>query len=167
MNTELPEQVLVFTIEGERFALPLASVERVVRAVAVTPLPDAPSKVAGVINVHGDLLPVVNMRLRLGLPEREIDPADQFILAKMDRLTVAIVADHVDGIILLPIGAAVNVEGVMGEFGIIDGILKVTGGLILLQNLQRFFALDERRSLDEALSCCESASDNSPADAVP
>ena len=53
-------QLVVFRLDERRYALPLAVVERVVRAVDVTPLPKAPPMVLGVIDVHGRVLPVLN-----------------------------------------------------------------------------------------------------------
>lgn len=65
-------QLVVFRLDAQRFALPLTAVERVVRAVAVTLLPDAPAIVLGAIDVHGRVLPVLNVRRRFNLPQREI-----------------------------------------------------------------------------------------------
>jgi purine-binding chemotaxis protein CheW len=85
--------LLVFALDEQRFALPLEVVDRVVRAVEIVPLPGAPLMVSGVINVHGEILPVINLRVRCGLPDREIDLDDQFIIAHTPSRTVAL---HVD-----------------------------------------------------------------------
>ena len=69
-----PAQLVVFRLNGQRYALPLAAVERIVCAVEVTPLPGAPPVVLGVINVAGCVLPVFNIRRRFLLPEREVVP---------------------------------------------------------------------------------------------
>jgi purine-binding chemotaxis protein CheW len=67
---ETPHQLVVFTLGQQRYGLPLSSVERAARIVEITPLPNAPEIVLGVINVQGRLMPVVNLRHRFRLPER-------------------------------------------------------------------------------------------------
>jgi purine-binding chemotaxis protein CheW len=92
-------QLVVFLLEGQRYALRLAAVERVVRAVEITPLPQAPEIVLGMINVEGRIVPVVNMRNRFGRPERAIELSDQFIIARTSRRAVALVVDSVNEVV--------------------------------------------------------------------
>ena len=56
------KQLVVFTVDDQHYALDLVSVERVVRAVEITHLPQAPDTVMGVINFEGKVIPVVNTR---------------------------------------------------------------------------------------------------------
>ena len=65
---------LVCRVGDHRFALPAARVRQVHQAVAVAPLPGAPDAVIGVVNVHGDPVPVLDLRRRLGLGVRTITP---------------------------------------------------------------------------------------------
>ena len=62
--------IVVFALDEQRYALHLLAVERVVRAVEVTALPEAPEIVLGVVNVKGRIVPVINVRRRFRLPER-------------------------------------------------------------------------------------------------
>src|SRR6266853_41985 len=81
-------QLVVFRLDEERYALRLDVVERIVQAAEVTPLPNAPTIVLGLIDLEGRVLPVLNVRRRFRLPEREIGPADQFLIARTERRTV-------------------------------------------------------------------------------
>ena len=74
--------LVLFLLEGRRYALPLEAVEAVLRAVAVTGLPRAPEAVRGVVDYHGDLLPVMDPRVPLCHPTREVQPSDHFIVAQ-------------------------------------------------------------------------------------
>jgi purine-binding chemotaxis protein CheW len=80
----MPMQLVVFTLELQRYALPLARVQRVVRMMEVTPLPEAPGIVLGVIDLEGKIIPVMSMRKRFGLSEPEASLDDQLIVADMD-----------------------------------------------------------------------------------
>jgi len=74
-------QLIVFTLDAQRYALHLSAVERAIRMVEITPLPKAPEIVIGVVNIHGAVIPVLNIRKRFRLPEREPDLGDQLIVA--------------------------------------------------------------------------------------
>src|SRR5688572_3877945 len=58
-------QLLAFRIESRSYALRLSHVQRVIRSVDVTPVPETPSCVLGIIDVHGEILPVLNFRRRI------------------------------------------------------------------------------------------------------
>src|SRR5438093_13678478 len=92
-------QLVVFLIDEWRFALDLPIVERVVRAAEVTPLPDSPEVILGVLKVEGRVVPVFNIRKRLGMPEREMELSDQMIIAHASSGSVALVVDEVTGLI--------------------------------------------------------------------
>ncbi len=92
-------QLVVFTLSDQRYGLPLMAVERIVRVVEVTPLPKAPDIVLGVVNVQGRVIPVINVRRRFHLPEREIALTDQMVIARTTRRSVALVVDSVGGVL--------------------------------------------------------------------
>lgn len=148
---ERPGQIIVFTLDDRLYGLRLSAVERVVRMVDVTPLPQAPDIVLGVIDVQGRIVPVVNLRRRFRLPERPASVHDQIILAHTARRPVALVADAVHGVRehTAPVKAAADI---LPGIEHVEGIVKLDDGLILIHNLDRFLSLDEERSLDRALS---------------
>jgi purine-binding chemotaxis protein CheW len=93
-------RLLVFAIEGRRLAIELGVVERIVQAVAVTPLPHAPPEIRGVINVQGDVLPVIDLRRQLKLgPDRPLALSDGMILASASRQRLALLIDGVQGVV--------------------------------------------------------------------
>jgi purine-binding chemotaxis protein CheW len=144
-------QLVVWTLDAQRYALPLASVERVFRAVAITPLPDAPAIVRGIINVQGRLIPVVSVRSRFQLPERNIELSDQLILAHTARRPIAFFADTVSGEVDYPDEAVITADAVVTETGYIAGVVKLADGLVLVHDLDRFLSIDEERALDRVL----------------
>src|SRR5271170_6660955 len=92
---EAPMQVVVFIVDGQRFGTALSRVERVVPAVYITPLPQAAKNVCGVINVEGCMIPVVNMRCQLGLPERPLDVNNEFLILRGEERSLALWVDTV------------------------------------------------------------------------
>lgn len=151
---------MVFTLDGQLYALELATVHRVVHALEVTPLPGAPDTILGVINVHGELIPVVSLRRRFRIPEREIKPSDQFIIAHMNPQesggegirTVALVVDAVTTVRKVT-GEEIAAGAEIGSnLAHVRGIAGVGGDLILIYNLARCLSLHELEMLDNALA---------------
>jgi chemotaxis signal transduction protein len=93
-------QLLLIARIGERsWALPARAVERILRMAALTPLPDAPLGVAGVLNVHGAILPAVDPRPRLGLPTPPFHP-DQHLVVVSAGTRYLFWTDRVERIVL-------------------------------------------------------------------
>jgi purine-binding chemotaxis protein CheW len=145
-------QWVVFSLDAGRYALPLRSVERIVRAVQVTPLPRAPAVVLGAIDVAGQVLPVFNVRQRFGLPEREIDPADQFLIARTTGRTVVLAVDAVSGVLEQPAVAMIDAGSVAPGLAHIRGVLRIADYLVLIHDLEAFLSTDEAQVLDAALA---------------
>lgn len=146
------QQLVVWVLDMQRYALPFSMIERVVRAVAVTPLPDAPDIVCGIVNVQGEVVPVVDMRRRLHLAVRDVALTDQLVLARTARRAVAFFADAVSAVAAYPDDSVVQAEIIMPGKGCIAGIARLPDGMILIHDLDRFLSLEEADVLDEALS---------------
>jgi purine-binding chemotaxis protein CheW len=86
--------VLVFELAGRTHGLFAEDVELVSQAVAIMPLPGAPRGIEGLIDVQGDLLPVLDLRSHLGLAAREPDPDEHMVVVRARRHRVAIRVDR-------------------------------------------------------------------------
>jgi purine-binding chemotaxis protein CheW len=145
------ESFVVFYLDELRMALALPAVERVVRAVYFSPLPDAPQIVLGVVNVQGQVIPVVNMRKRFRLPDREIALTDRLVIAQTSRRPVALVVDSVAGVVEYP-GPLVGAGDILPGLEYVTGVAKFDDGLIFIHDLDRFLSLGEEEALDRALA---------------
>lgn len=145
-------RLVVFVLDDQRYALRLSAVDRVVSMARVTPLPKAPDVVLGVIDVQGKIIPVIDMRRRFRLPEREAALTDRLIVAHTARRPVALAADAVAGILEYPGHDVIAAEGVLPGVEYVEGIVKLDDGLILIHDLNRFLSLEEEQSLDRALA---------------
>lgn len=146
------DHIVLFTLDEPRYALYLSAVERIVRAVEVTPLPKAPEIVLGVINWQGRIIPVVDIRRRFRLPARETGPDDRFIIARAAQRQVALAADSVAGIRELTDQERVSAGQAVPFAENLKGVAKIDGDLILIYDLDRFLSLDEEQKLHAALS---------------
>lgn len=152
-------QLVVFSLDDQRYALYLHAVERIVRAVKVIPLPKAPDIILGVIDMQGQVIPVVNIRRRFDLPERKIDLSDRFIIAHITRRTVALVVDAVSGVIEPAEEKLAPAEKITPGMELIDGVIKLEDGMVLIHDLDRFLTLKEDTILDRVMEETRKAKD--------
>lgn len=142
---------VVLTLEKQPYALLLSAVERAVRAVEITPLPKAPEIVLGIINLAGRIIPVVNIRKRFRLPEREMALSDHLIIAHTSRRSVALMADSVTGVIERPENQVIPADQIVAGMEHVAGVVKLENGLVLIHNLDLFLSLEENDLLDQAM----------------
>jgi purine-binding chemotaxis protein CheW len=145
------DQYVLFTLDDQRYSLPLARVEKVVPAVYVTPLPQAPAIVTGIIDMHGQVVPVVNLRRRFHLPDRALELTDQFILANTSRRMVALTVDMVSGVIDIGQHTIVSHGDILPSLEHITGVATREDGVILIHDLEACLSFDEEQSLEAAL----------------
>jgi len=144
-------QLVVFSLDQQRFALNLTSVERIVRAVEITRLPDAPETILGVIDIEGRVIPVVNSRRCLGVSERDIELQDLFIIVNEAGRTVALVADEVNPVIEMPENEFVSSDRMLPMTGFVDGVAKLDEGMIIMLNVDKVLSFEHRERLHYAI----------------
>jgi purine-binding chemotaxis protein CheW len=140
--------VLVFHLNGQRYGLVSADVRQVVRAVAIAPLPQAPSIVEGVINLRGALVPVLDIRARFELPAKPLSIADQLIVATAGRRRVALRVDGPLDVISVDPALIEDPAPMVGHAGLIAGVAKLPDGLVLIHKLRVFLSAAEGQALD-------------------
>jgi purine-binding chemotaxis protein CheW len=145
-------QLVIFSIDGQRYALALDQVDRIVRAVEITRLPKAPEIVLGVINVEGEIVPVINLRKRFNFPEREINLTDHFIIAHSSRRRLALVVDSVSQVIEDCGDTIVPSEKIIPAMDYVQGIVRLESGLLLIHDLEQCLSLREEEALQHAMS---------------
>jgi purine-binding chemotaxis protein CheW len=151
MPTVSPSNFVVFLLSGQRYALPLEVVDRIVRAAEVTPLPEAPAGVLGMLDVQGSVLPVLDLRRKLGLQPEEITPSDQFLIARTSRRQVVLPIAQALGVMPLPDSGVIETSQVAPSAAPVKGVVQFADGLVLLQDVERLLSLDEEQQWIAAL----------------
>lgn len=148
-------EILLVEVAGERFALPAAEVRRLVRAVAVARLPGAPPVIAGVIGVRGEVVPVLSLRRRFGLSEREVHPDDVFVLTSVGARGVALWADRAVGLAAVEEARVEPAAQVVARPGYAAGVARLPDGVVVIHDLRAFLDEAEGAELDAALATGE------------
>lgn len=144
--------VLVFQVGGQRFGLPAHSVREAFRAVSIAPLPKAPKVVEGVVNVRGEVVPVLDIRSRFRLPKKDPEPADHIILAELAGRPLALRVDRVMELASLPSTEIETGKTAMPLGDYVSGVAKLPDGLVLIHDLGSFLSREESLELGESLS---------------
>ena len=140
--------LIVFSIDEQRFALPISVVKRVVRAVEITVVPESPEIFLGVVNMEGDVIPVVHIRKRFDLPKRELELSDRFIIAYTSTQTFAFVVDTINGVFKFSEHQLITGEEFFPSLKrYIVGVIKDEDGMILICNIDSLLSIEEKEVL--------------------
>jgi purine-binding chemotaxis protein CheW len=153
-----PRTFVVFRIGADRFALDAALVCEAVRAVWVARLPQAPDVVEGVINLRGEIVPVLDVALRFGFRERPLDARHHFIVANAGGRKVALHVDRVDELVLVDPSAIDSAGRIVAGARHVAGVARLPDGLIVIHDLEHFLTAGESEALDSALDGGEALS---------
>jgi len=156
MSPEDLAQLVVFTLDDRRYALPVSAVDRISFSVEVTPLPRAPEIVTGVINFSGRVIPVVNIRRRFSLPERDAALGDILVIAHTLHRPVAMLVDRVTGVLQVAASRVVLQSNIVPGMDYMAGVVKLDDGIVLIHDLDRFLSLEEESQLDPAMERAQS-----------
>jgi purine-binding chemotaxis protein CheW len=147
-------QLVLFLLAGGRHAVMLDAVERVVAMVAVSPLPNAPPITMGVINVGGAIVPVFDLRPRLGLSPSAYDLAAHLLLARSPRRRLALATDRVLGVTEVSADVLASAAAASAGRGL-AGIVAMPDGLVLIHDLERCLSDEDDARLTRALEAHE------------
>lgn len=143
--------VLVFEIERHRYGVETDAVHEIVRAVQPMRLPKAPAVIAGLINVRGEVVPLVDLRLRFALPARPLHRDEVFIIVAARGRRVALRTDMARELVRVPLASIVPAEQSMPRASYAAGTAVLPDGLLLICDLDAFLEEGELATLDGAL----------------
>ncbi len=145
-------EILVFDVAGWRYGIPVSDVQELLRSVSVTPLPNAPTAVEGLINVRGEVTAVFDLRQRFGLPPKDLASSDHFVLARAGERKVALRVDRAVDVIQVPPDDIDSVHRIGSNEGFLAGVAKLGDGLVLIHDLSRFLSNAESIALESAMA---------------
>lgn len=141
-------EFVAFDLGRQRCGLIVADVERVLRAVALTPLPNAPTIVEGAINVAGAPVAVLDIRKRFGFRPKPMDVDDVLIVTRAGDRRVAIRADRASGIVKVDAADIHDVKTVAPMGAQVVGVATLPDGIILIHDPRAFLTQVEASELD-------------------
>jgi purine-binding chemotaxis protein CheW len=151
-ETEDILQLVGFKIAGELFGVDILMVQEIIKNATITPIPDAADFIKGVINLRGNIIPIIDLRKRLKISAGQGNVTDQWILILNigDRVTGFIV-DHVTRVIKVHIGSVLPTPEILAtgfNSDYIIGVYRVDQqGLLAILDFNRILVVDEFRKI--------------------
>ena len=150
-------QFLTFSLDGEAFATEISRVREVLEYAQITPVPRSPDYMLGVINLRGNVVPIVDLRLQFGMAVREPDIDTCIIIVEIDiegsTTVLGVLADSVQEVIDLSreqleavpsLGTRVNHE-------FIEAMGKVDGRFVIVLDMQKVFSANQLNDVSSNL----------------
>ncbi|HTU81861.1 MAG TPA: chemotaxis protein CheW [Candidatus Acidoferrales bacterium] len=143
-------KVVAFRLGGEEYGVDIAQVQEIIRLVEITHVPRAPHFMEGVINLRGQLIPIIDLRTRFGMSRIPATKSTRIVVTEIGSKRVGIVVDSVSEVLNIPLenieGAPEMVSGVGTEY--IQGVGKMDERLIIMLDLTMVITTDEKRELE-------------------
>lgn len=139
------KEYVLFKLADEHYGINILNVETIEKEMPMTRVPYAKSYVKGVINLRGNVVPVIDLRKRMNLPELEYGDETRIIIVKLEEATVGIIVDSSSEVIQLEdeqIDEAPSITG-QEEESFIECIGKSESNIIMLIDLYRLLELDD------------------------
>ena len=150
-STELL-QLVSFTLNEEEFGIDILMVQEIIRMLQITKVPNSPDFVDGVVNIRGRIIPVVDLRCKLGMPRKEHDKETRIVVVEVSGKTIGFIVDAVTEVLRIPssiIEAPTEIiAGVNSEF--IKAVGKLEDRLLILIDLEKILSNSEELKLEEA-----------------
>ncbi|MBQ7558213.1 MAG: purine-binding chemotaxis protein CheW [Lachnospiraceae bacterium] len=136
--TEDSIQYIVIRLGDEQYGIDIKYIDNILRVPGITRVPKVPSYITGVINLRGEVVPVMNLRLKMGLEDTEFTNSTRIIILRTEHQSMTgVIVDEVKEVVTLSSEQVddVNHETNSEEVRFINGVGKYEGGLISLLNL--------------------------------
>lgn len=142
-------QLVSFKLGEEEFGVDILAVQEIIRMIEITRVPNSPHFVEGVINLRGKVLPVVNLRKRLGLPVTEYSKSTRIIVIELDKKTVEFIVDSVSEVLRIPTAVTEPPPQMVGRVDseYITAVGKLDDRLVILLDLNRVLSNEEKMLL--------------------
>jgi purine-binding chemotaxis protein CheW len=145
------QDILIFEIAGQRLGLFGGTVRELLRAASISRVPDGRRLVEGVINVRGEILPVLDMRHWLGLPAKAVAPSDVLLVVRVGDRLLALRADCAQELVRVEVGLIENIDYFSQAHARVQ-MAKMVSGIVIIPDLAHLLSLAPSAFRDETLA---------------
>jgi purine-binding chemotaxis protein CheW len=149
---EATEHLASFFLAGEEYAVDVRMVQEIIRVTEITQVPRAPAFIKGVINLRGRIIPVVDLKRKLGLGDVEVTKNARIVVVKLRDRLIGLLVDGASQVLKVPLSAidAAPDEVSDIEAGAIRGVAKLQDRLIILMDLSKILTPELREGTPSA-----------------
>lgn len=145
-------QYFLFELDGQRYAMEISVVEKVIHAVELIYLPETPDSLLGLINMGGKIIPFFNIRKKFNLPAREMNLNDRIIISRISTQKIAFIADNVEGIVEFSEEQIDEVHQIFPEMErYIVGVGRFNDNTVLIIAIDKLFSTQNINRLEKVI----------------
>lgn len=145
------QELLLFQLDAHQFALPSSQVSRITLVAKVTPLPEAPPFVAGLVNLAGRYIPVIHMRSRFGLSAKPPELEEYFIMVRLKDQELALWVDKIGEIRKVDEHEITRREESSSLWPKLRGVTEIDQKTTLIYDLNACLSTEESAQLNKAI----------------
>ncbi|HEX2983811.1 MAG TPA: chemotaxis protein CheW [Ignavibacteriales bacterium] len=140
-------QLVSFNIGAEEFGVDILQVQEINKLVQVTKVPNSPIFVEGVINLRGKVIPIVDLRTRLGMEKRTHDKNTRSIVVEIEGKTIGFVVDSVNEVLRIPKSITEAPPAIVAgiDANYITSVAKMEDRLLILLDLDKILTTEEKK----------------------
>ncbi len=138
-------QYCTFYVRGQYFGLDVLKVQEIISYQEITRVPRAPAMMRGLINLRGQIVTAIDLRLRLGLPERSRDHLPFNVVVTTDDGAVSLLVDEIGDVVDVPESAFENPPETLGDRSrdLILGAYKMSDRLLMILDIHKIVNPDD------------------------
>lgn len=127
-------QLVVFRLGNEMFGIEIGAVKEIITWQPITRIPEAPAFVEGIINLRGQLIPITDLRKRLGFKAAVSEKQSRILVIEQDQQVVGLMVDAVSEVLRVPVDRIEPADTLMTglRLDLMKGIVKTDSSLIVL-----------------------------------
>lgn len=147
LNDEM--QLVIFKLGREEYGVSILQVQEIKRITEITRVPHTPDYIKGVINLRGSVLPVIDLKNRLNLPQQASTEDTRIIIVKVEELSIGMVVDAVSEVLTISQQNVDSPEVVAGSVAAnyLSGVGKLEDRLLILLNLEAIIGVGQDAGL--------------------
>ncbi|MNJ94699.1 Chemotaxis protein CheW [compost metagenome] len=142
----MSDQYLTFTVDKQAYGIQISAIREINRISEITKVPEAPAHVAGVMNLRGKVIPVIEMRLRMKLSAGDITKETCTIVVETKAGQVGVIVDSVSSVLSLNDKDIDQTPISQGESTYIVGVGKLEGSMIMLIDIEKCLGAEAEAS---------------------
>ncbi len=144
---------LFFDLGDELYGINIMNVTEIIEMERITEIPDMPDYVKGVINLRGKVIPVMDLRLRFNMPEREYDGRTCIVVTAVDTASLGLIVDTVADVHALAAGDIEETPTLSGAVKdhYVEGIGKVDGRITVLIDARKVLQGDVLQAIESQI----------------
>lgn len=148
-------KITIFKLVDKDYGVNIDQVNEVIRMREITPVPDSADFVEGVISLRGAVVPLINLRKKLALPDIKLNPHNRIIITELNKKLVGVIVDSVSDVITIDEANITPPDEVLKQADYLIGVGKLENRLILIADISKLLDAKSKAGITNVYSRVE------------